>query len=222
MKHKIGNICIILGTALMLGALSLFLYNRQEAEAARQASNEHLAQLVEVLYESYPDTPEEAETDWLMDQVLPYIPREFLTAEELKMTETVINGYAYIGYLSIPSLELELPILSDWNYPKMNIAPCRYYGTLRGENLVLMAHNFPHHFGNIHKLQEGDSVIFVDMDGYATKYQVVGQDVLPPTAVEEMTAGLYDLTLFTCTVGGNKRVAVYCDRISKPGTQMPG
>ena len=213
MRSKIGNLFIILGTVLLLGALSLFLHNRQEAEEARQSSNAHLQQLVQVLNEEQQEMADEAGTarDWLLQQVLP--PKEFLTEEDLKMTETVIDGHAYIGYLSIPSLKLELPILSDWSYAKLNIAPCRYDGTVRGEDLVLMAHNYASHFGTIAQLQEGDSVIFVDMDGLATHYQVVGQDVLDPYAVEEMTAGLYDLTLFTCTYGGKSRVTVYCDRI---------
>ena len=42
---------------------------------------------------------------------------------------------------------------------------------------------------------------------------VSGQDgVVSFTAVEEMTAGEYDLTLFTCTYGGQSRVTVRCDR----------
>ena len=36
-------------------------------------------------------------------------------------------------------------------------------------------------------------------------------DLLPATAVEEMTAGDYDLTLFTCTANRTHRVTVRCD-----------
>jgi sortase A len=43
---------------------------------------------------------------------------------------------------------------------------------------------------------------------------LVAQDILDPYAVEEMTAGNYDLALFTCTYGGKSRVTVYCDRTS--------
>ena len=49
------------------------------------------------------------------------------------------------------------------------------------------------------------------MDGVTYEYAVVTKDILDPTAVEEMTAGEYDLTLFTCTPGGASRVTVYCD-----------
>ena len=37
-------------------------------------------------------------------------------------------------------------------------------------------------------------------------------EILQPTAVEEMTSGDYDLTLFTCTYGGATRFTVRCLR----------
>lgn len=127
------------------------------------------------------------------------------------MEEVEIDGHRYIGYLSMPTVELELPIMSDWSYEKLTIAPCRYYGTLRGKDLVLLAHNYDRHFGRLNDLKVGDSVYFTEMDGTVTAYKVVARDILDPYAVEEMTAGLYDLTLFTCTYGGQSRVTVYCD-----------
>jgi sortase A len=35
-------------------------------------------------------------------------------------------------------------------------------------------------------------------------------EILSPFAVEEMTSGDWDMTLFTCTVGGQSRVTVRC------------
>ena len=58
----------------------------------------------------------------------------------------------------------------------------------------------------------GDKVIFTDMDGVVTHYQVVALDILQPTAVEEMTAGAYDLTLFTCTYDSGSRLTVRCEQ----------
>ena len=128
------------------------------------------------------------------------------------MTEVEIDGHRYIGYLTLPGLELELPVMADWNYPQLRIAPCRYTGSVRGEDLVLMAHNYARHFGGLSELSEGDSVIFTDMDGHVTLYEVIARDILAPTAVAEMTSGDFDLTLFTCTYGGKSRVTVYCDK----------
>lgn len=206
MKIKAGITCMILGAALILGALSLFLYNEKEASAADAAAADRLLRVVERI-----DTRQESGETGPQENL--DIPLEFLEPEDLKMTEVEIDGYGYIGYIMFPTLELELPILADWDYTRLKIAPCRYTGTVRGENLVLMGHNYTRHFGRLSRLTEGDSVLFTDMDGNVTAYEVVARDVLPPTAVEEMTAGNFDLTLFTCTYGGKSRVTVCCDRV---------
>lgn len=200
---------MLLGTALIFGALSLFIYNQHEAAEAETVSLDLLPQLVEAIAEN-----EDSPTGPATYEQPVGTPVEYLDPGAFEMTEVEIDGYAYIGYLSIPALELELPIMADWDYTRLRIAPCRYTGSVRGEDLVLMAHNYASHFGGLSKLSEGDSVIFTDMDGVTTEYQVVAQDILEPDAVEEMTSGDFDLTLFTCTYGGKSRVTVYCDRAS--------
>lgn len=206
MRNKTGILCMILGAVLILGALSLFLYNETEAASADQAAAQQLEQIIEQI------GGQQDSADTTLQEDL-NIPLEFLEPEDMEMTEVEVNGHAYIGYLSIPSLELELPVMADWSYAKLKIAPCRYTGTVRGGDLVVMAHNYARHFGGLSELNEGDSVMFTDMDGTATWYEVVGRDILAPTAVEEMTAGDFDLTLFTCTYGGQSRVTVYCNQI---------
>ncbi len=193
---------MVLGAALILGALTLFLCNRQEEVAAEEHTAILLPQLVQQVTQASEYREPEIE-----------VPAELLEPEDLVMTEMIIEGNPYIGYLSIPTLGLELPIMSDWSYSKLQISPCRYYGSLRGDDLVLMAHNYERHFGGISRLDEGDLVIFTDMDGGVTEYEVVAQDVLDPYSVGEMVAGDFDLTLFTCTYGGASRVTVYCDRV---------
>ena len=207
MKSKLGISFMIIGAALVLAALSLFLYNRHEDEKAAQASLELLPQLVAQIVEQSEEVPE------VTTVIIPGTPVELLKPEDVIMKEIEIDGYGYIGYLSVPSLNLELPIMGDWDYTRLRIAPCRYSGTVLGEDLVIMAHNYSRHFGRLTELTPGDAVLFTDMDGKITQYQVVAQDVLPPTAVEEMTAGECDLTLFTCTYGGQSRVTIWCDRI---------
>ena len=82
-------------------------------------------------------------------------------------------------------------------------------------DLVLMAHNYKKHFGPIRRLKAGDPVTFTDMDGVAWEYRVVAQEILGADAVEDVTGGEYDLTLFTCTYGGENRITVRCDRVEK-------
>lgn len=202
---------MVLGAALLLGALALFTGNQTEAAEAEKAA----AHLLTLIVESIEDRQETAQTEAAGTEpvIIPGTPPELLDPSVLKMTEVEIDGYTYIGYLSIPSLNLELPIMADWDYARLKISPCRYAGTVNGGNLVLMAHNYARHFGKLSQLTVGDEVIFVDMDGVVTRYEVAAMDILAPTAVEEMTSGEFDLTLFTCTYGGRSRVTVYCNRI---------
>jgi sortase A len=193
---------MVMGAVLLVGALSLFCYNRMEAAQAEKAVLEVLPQIMERI-------PEISEEEKLVQMT---IPLELLEPEELVMTEVMVDDEAYIGYLSIPGLGLDLPVMAEWDYERLKKAPCRYSGNIREDNLVLMAHNYEKHFGKISELRAGDSIYFSDMDGMVTTYEVVGRDVLAAVSVEEMTSGHFDLTLFTCDYSGKNRVTVYCDR----------
>lgn len=206
MRNKLGTICILLGIALLLCAGIFLLHNNEEDMNAALASGEVLPQLIQQIeqrQETLPTGP---------DPIIPNAPAHLLTPEEVEMPEAELDGNRYIGYLVIPKLELELPVLSEWSYMLLFTAPCRYTGTLLGEDLTIMAHNYNSHFGKLGQMEEGDEVIFVDVNGKVTRYAVTATDVLLPTAVEEVTGGAYDLTLFTCTYGGQTRITVYCDK----------
>lgn len=201
MKDRIGIICMLLGAVLLLAALSLFLWNRNEDARAKKSVEQVLPKLIEQL-----ETSDDMGRDGALPYPAPYDPM---------MAEVEIDGYDYIGYLSIPSLGLELPIMSEWDYERLKIAPCRYSGSTKTNDLVLAAHNYTWHFGPVKELAIGDEVYFTDMDGVVTCYEVAVMETLSPVAVEEMTAGDWDLTLFTCTYSGQSRVTVRCDRIHK-------
>lgn len=209
MRNKFGVFFMILGTVFLLGAVSLLIMNQQEDRKAGEMSQEVMMEMQKEIQDI-----QAAETPELPD-LLENTPVEFLTEEDLIMTERVIKGYPYIGYLSIPDLMLQLPVMSDWNNQRLQIAPCRYTGTLRGRDLVLMAHSFASHFGKLSSLSEGAEIQFTDMDGNIWYYEIVVMDVLDAYAVEEMTAGEYDLTLFTCTKDRQHRVTVRCNMIEK-------
>ena len=210
MRRSLGIICILLGLALIIGSAWLFMKNQQEDITAGESSAEVLPSLIDQIRENTDVTVSASD---IMPELELQKPLDLLTEEEKKMTEVVIKGVPYIGYLSIPKLKLDLPIISRWTYKLLNVAPCRFTGTVLGEDLVLMAHNYSSHFGKISQLELGDRLSFTDMDGELIFYEVVGKDVLEPTAVEEMTSGDFDLPLFTCTYGGEFRVTVYCDKV---------
>ncbi len=116
----------------------------------------------------------------------------------------------YIGMVEVPALELSLPVISEWTYPRLKKAPCRYVGSVYSKDMVICGHNYDRHFGRLKDLAVGDEVRFTDMDGNVFFYSVCGTEQLGKYAVEDMLAGEWDLTLFTCTKGGRMRVTVRC------------
>ena len=192
MKHK-GKGLIFTGLLLIAAALFLTGYNLFDQMRAQRSAAQAAAQLTEQL-------PQTSQTD---------VP-DYLLSPEMEMPVETIDGVDYVGVLRIPSLALELPVISQWSYPLLKIAPCRYSGSAYQNNLVLCAHNYASHFGNLKNLHIGAAVTFTDMDGNLFTYQVAELETLPPQAAEEMENGDWDLTLFTCTVGGQSRVTVRC------------
>lgn len=203
---KSGIVFVIAGTVLILSALSLFFYNRYEDEKAGQAA-ENLLSDVQSFIEERETTPP--------SQLKETTPPETL---DLELPVTEIDGYEYVGYLSIPDLELELPVMSEWDYNRLKIAPCRQFGSSRTDDLVIAAHNYKKHFGRLSQLEIGDVILFTDMDGIANTYEVAVVDTLAPTEVEAVQNSDYDMVLYTCTYGGKIRVVVFCDRTEEPMT----
>ena len=195
MKSKLGTLFIALGVLALLGAAGLFGYNQWDNARAEKAADAVLNQLEETLEQ--PKTILPGESEAASDTA-----EEPAEEEADGMTVTFIDGYDYIGYVSIPSIGLALPVMKQWSYPG---------------DLVVAGHNYARHFSPIKHLAVGTEVLFVDMDGKTWHYEVSAGEVLQPTQIEKMTVKSsgddWDLTLFTCTTGGSARCAVRCTRV---------
>ena len=139
----------------------------------------------------------------------------YIQNPEMEMPVVTIDGMDYIGVVSIDAINLELPILSEWSYPNLKKSPCRYSGSAYLDNFILLGHNYTTHFGKLRRLNPGDRIKFTDAGGNVFWYEVVDQEILEPTMVEDMQTGDWDLTLFTCTLGGRTRVTVRCDKVTE-------
>lgn len=191
MKRKpTGTIWFAGGLLLIAAALLLVGYNLWDDQRAARAAEEALAQM-----------PAAEETE----ETLPDPDRPMPTVE--------IDGRDYIGTLEIPVLELSLPVLAQWDEAGLKEAPCRYTGSAYNGTLIVAGHNYRKHFGKLHRLAEGDEVYFTDAEGSRIAYVVSLTEQIPGTAMEEMEAGDWDLTLFTCTIGGKSRITVRCQMV---------
>ena len=205
MSKKLGIFSILLGMACLLASAGFVFYNKMESQSGAEFSRTLLQDVQENVVEAAKmesKQPENATEEVILESE----PREMVTV--------LAGEYESIGILSIPALELELPVLTDWSYEKLKKAPCHYYGSCYESDFVIAAHNYPSHFGRLSQLQPGDSVLFTDGAGEVHYYEVVLLETLQPTATEEMITSGFDLSLYTCTPGGSNRVTVRCSRVN--------
>lgn len=209
MPKRSGVIFVTLGAVLMLSALLLLLYNGYEERRAGQETELLLDDVQSAIAEqaasSAPTTGNKTEI------TEGSAPAETCPAE---MPAVIIDGYEYIGYISIPDLELELPVMSRWDYDRLKVAPCRHFGSSRTDDLVIAAHNYKTHFGSLSGLEIGAEIRFTDMEGIENHYALERLETLAPDAVDAVQNSGCDLVLYTCTPGGAARVVAFCDRVA--------
>lgn len=214
MKRNIwGTLLILVGVISLLGAAGLAMYNLNEEHSAGESSQSVLEELMPQVTQppvSVPSGDSDAPEQTLPPQEL-QIPNYILNPN-MDLPEKESGGRQYVGILTIPALGLELPVLNEWSTSGAKIAPCRYTGTPYLQNMVICAHNYNSHFGRLNTLKTGDIVYFTDMDGNVFSYAAATFEILQPNQKQEMCDGKWDLTLFTCTIGGQTRFVVRFER----------
>ncbi len=212
MKNKYSLIFIITGTALILSALFLCIYNVVEDRKSGENAEIMLNNLKNEI------TVEQTEpfTEEFFEAI---IGMETSTEAEMRSEAEIaaeapvkdVDGISFIGYLTMPTINLELAVMSNWSYEKLDISPCRYYGSAETKNLVIAAHNFSSHFRNIDGIYSGDLFYFTDVNGKIYEYQAMSVEQISGNDVDTMLKDKddsWDITLFTCTLDGRNRVTV--------------
>lgn len=192
---KIGLVLVAVGIVLILAALGLALRNQQEDHAAGEQALQLFHQLQGLQRQQ---TPEESQSE--------------AAVEDAALPVVEIDGYGYIGTLTIPALALELPVQAQWDYTRLKRSPCRQFGWPATGDFVIAAHNYTSHFKRLSKLEPGDTVQFEDMNGRVYAYTVSQLTTVQPEDVAAVQYSGYDLVLYTCTPGGRSRTAVYCSK----------
>ncbi|MDO5027575.1 MAG: sortase [Tissierellia bacterium] len=190
---RVKNLYFLIGTICICAAAFLFAKNILEDKAV----NKNTQIIV--------DKIKQAKAKEGIDK------KRYLDNPNMEMPIKMINGYDYIGYLRIESLELDLPILSSWSYPNIKISPARFQGSIYQNNMIILAHNYDAHFGKLYKLKENDKICFYDMANNKFTFKVKIIEDVRGDEVEKLLSGDWDLTLFTCTLSGEFRTLVRCD-----------
>lgn len=202
MKHKLPGILMAFGGVLIAAAVLLAVHNMRENTAAEENAVKVIPTMQTLISDhSAAESDAAASVDVSTD------------TDAAEMPTIIIDGYDYIGYLSIPVLELTLPVMSTWDYERLKLAPCRQYGSIYSDDLVIAAHNYKSHFGMLETLEEGAAVYFTDAEGNVTAYTVGLVEKVMPDQVEYVKESDWELTLYTCTLGGQSRIVARCARL---------
>ena len=189
MKNRRGILLMLVGVVLILGAGGLLLYNNWQ----EKNSKEFVSKVID-------------EFERLVDP----FKRETMQLPK-QMQSVVIDGKEYIGSLDFPTLDQSFPILKNCNDELLKLAPCRYTGSYLKDNMIIAGHNYSSGFGLIKRLEIGDKVFFTDTLGNTLTYKVKDVQEIDGMDIKGMKEkGEWDLTLFTCTYGGQSRYAVRC------------
>ena len=212
------RLCLMLGSALVLAAVCLYVYDRlEDARAGTQAASavSQLRQSQSIAAVSEAEQPADSAES---------LPTEDAESEPEPVSETPASSAEreYLGVLTIPALGLELPVQTEWSKANLKVSPCRQCGSTAGGDLVIAAHNYKSHFGRLSSLSEGDEVRFTSQDGAEAVYTVERTAQVSPEEPEALREGGCPLVLYTCTPGGNPRVGVYCQRENAAGKNRSG
>lgn len=224
MVKKILSISLVIIGVVMIGSgAGLTAYNVWDNNRAKEAAGEIMPQL-EQLQQSVSDsgsppagTIPPATQGGNTGSVPPangYIP-DYQLNPNMDPPAVEVNGSRYIGTIELPNLGIKLPVHEEWSYPNLKTGPCRYTGSPYLDNMIICGHNYTTHLGRIKNLRPGDLAIFTDMDGNVFRYRVTKTEIIDQTHPEQIPAGDWDLTLFTCTLARVTRVTVRFDRIDE-------
>ena len=115
--RKISSFLFVTGLLLIAGAAFFCISNLREERTAGKIADDVAFRICAGIRDEQSFAKE--------NDVIP----DYLLNPDMAMPEEEIDGYSYIGYLSIPTLDLELPIMEEWSYPGLKIAPGRYTGS---------------------------------------------------------------------------------------------
>lgn len=194
-----GILLVVLGLALMAAGVLLYAADRRQERLAGESADILLRELErEIRYEpSAPPSAGPGESTPPEESALPAMPTRTL------------SGYDLVGILRIPAADLALPVLDSWSEELLHLAPCRYSGSLEGEDLVILGHNYRTHLGPLRSVQAGDEVELTDVNGVTYRFAVALVETVRGDEGDRLPSG-YPLTIFTCTADSRHRLLVRC------------
>ena len=191
-KNKKRFPALALGTLLIVAAAALLFYNYYVEKSAGRKAREISAEIEELLPEDSGGAVSEEEG----------------AVDFEKLPELEIDGNSDVGILFIPAMNLELPVLSG---PEKGNGAAMPYLRRGEEGFMIYGHNYSNQFAFLSSAASGDEVIFEDARGNRVTYSAASFETLSKTAIDQIPAKDYGLTLLTNKNGSGALQVLYCN-----------
>lgn len=130
------------------------------------------------------------------------------------------STYSTVATITIPSLDLSYPVLSETSDKLLKVSPCKFWGPNPNEvgNFCVVGHNYRNtkFFSKVPDLAIGDTIKLTDMSGKTLTYKIYDKYTVDPTDVRctsQLTNGKKEVTLITCTDDSQQRVVIKTTQI---------
>lgn len=219
-KKRLFKIEFFLSVFLVCILSSYYIYAEYSRNESEQVSQEILAEMEE------DNTIKKADNnDVMVIMVDENRTNQAVSGEETEETNNTYTSkrgeqYSIEGTVTIPSIDISYPILSETSDALLEISVNKYWGPNPNEvgNYCIVGHNYRNGkmFGRLSELVNGDVVELEDLTGRKLTYKVYNKYVVVPTdtrCTSQLTNGKKELTLITCTSNGTKRLVVKCRQV---------
>jgi len=187
-RRKRGILLLTIAAFMICGALSVIGNTYRLDKKSRSEAASTIAQIQALL----PQTPSGSEG----------LPGSGGNSD---LVSVAIGENSYIGILSIPSLDLTLPVLSGEQSGSGEAMP--YHYTADFGNFLIYGQNYKSQLGKLSSLKTGDSVTFTDVGNNVYTYTVTSLASADKNSLESAAGTDSDLVLFTNKTGGAYVVA---------------
>ena len=206
-------ICVILACLLF----SYYVYAEYDRGRSEEVSQEILASIKGWEEEPEDTTIKKVQSDDVivvaLDDNEEPLPQEQIESHTVT-TEDGID-YNVEATLTIPSLDISYPVITETSEELLKISINKYWGGAPNTvgNYCVVGHNYKSGkmFGNLSEIVNDDIIELEDMNGNTVKYAVYNKFVVEPTdtsCTSQLTNGRREITLITCTNYGQERLVV--------------
>ena len=216
--NKYGNMLTILLSILIIGivvGLGFLVYNYVIKEDIEE--DKTMEAIAEFDKNSEDNSNQKEEIQGTLENTIAPPDESQISSSSTTKKKTYYEGFAMIGYITIPKTNVKLPILDSVTPQALEVAVAALYPSNpqlnQPGNVVIIGHNYRNgkFFSDNEKLSVGDKILIKDATGTELsytiyeKFETTEQDT---SFYTRDTNGGIEVTLSTCTDDSKARIII--------------